>query len=91
MMLNQPVTFRGFKVFIEDDRPRMQLGHAVREFLTPEQIADHNEWMLKFFGTHNWLKDGEYVINEMFGMVHMNPRTYERFLASVKRLPSWPA
>lgn len=74
-----PMTMYGFKVYVQPDHPKMQLGEPVKEFLTPEQIADHNAWMLDFFGFTNSMKDGQYVVSEVFQFVSMNPRTYEQF------------
>ena len=77
--LHQPQTCFGFKLIVQSDHPRMQLSEPVKQYLTPEQIADHNDWMLRFFGTTNMLKDGAYVIAEQAGFVTKNPRTYEQF------------
>lgn len=74
------VTFGGYRVFVSPDLPRMQLGERVKEFLTPEQIADHNAWMLQFFGTSNLLGDDVVLRDDMFMALHMNPRVYPKFI-----------
>jgi hypothetical protein len=84
--LQQPATFNGLKVYVQPDQPRMQLGEPVKQYLTPEQIADHNAWMRGFFGVTNMLPDGQYVLSEQFGFVSMNPRTYEQFRKAMRHV-----
>lgn len=74
-------SFHGYKIIVTPDRPKMQLSPRVREVLTPAQIADHNAWMLQFFGTTNLLEDGVTWFDEGIGsdgkLIMMNPRTHE--------------
>lgn len=74
-----PMTFQGFKVYVQPDQPKMQLSERVKEVLKPEHIADHNAWMLRFFGTTNLLADDQTLLSKQFGFVSMNQRTYEKF------------
>jgi hypothetical protein len=77
--MEAPMTMYGLKVYVQPDQPKMQLGEPVKQYLTPAQIADHNAWLLRFFGTTNMVPDGQYLLSEQFGFVSMNPRTYEQF------------
>jgi hypothetical protein len=76
-------TLYGFRVIVASDVPKLQLGEPVKQYLTPEQIADHNAWMRDFFGTTNRLRDGEVVTSHASRSFHMNPRTYQQLTQAV--------
>lgn len=88
MLKNGPIYCLGHRIVVTPDRPKMQLSERVKEVLTPAQIADHNAWMLEFFGTDNLLNDGAYypVDYDDAGnpMMLMNPRTYARMVEAAK-------
>lgn len=72
-------TIRGIKIEIAPDIiPKMQLGEAVREFLTEDFIIETNRWMAEFFGCTSMLKDGEIYHNVPDGVLYMNSRTWKQ-------------
>lgn len=77
----QKGTMYGMRITLTPDTPKMQLGKEVCEYLTPAMIADHNQWLLNFFGVTNALADGDAAItgNDMY----MNPRTYQMMRKAV--------
>lgn len=67
-----PYRYSGMKVFVLPDHPKMRLGPG--DYVTPAFRAEIDAWLLDFFGTTNFLGDGE-VIQTPFGL-HMNPHTF---------------
>lgn len=84
-------SYLGYAITVTPDftveHPRMQLGVAVCEFLTPAMVEDHNAWLREFFGTYvtieNIVPDGEATVDKVNKVVYMNPRTYAAFRNAV--------
>lgn len=73
----------GMPVYVAPEFPKVKLNYKVRtkygdefEFLTKEQQAETDAWLLATFGTASAVPEGTaYVMNSMFGQgVHFNPR-----------------
>lgn len=79
-----PGMLYGMRITLTPDTPKMQLGGAVREYLTPAMIADHNQWMLEFFGVDNVLADGDAAIVK--DCMYMNPRTYQQLRRTIDKV-----
>jgi hypothetical protein len=78
--------FNGIRVFVSPDVPKMQLSKDCP--VTDDYRADTNAWMIRFFGTTNLLKDGEfYRIYEgtVDDQIICNPRTYAKLQEALKK------
>lgn len=68
-------------IIVVPDQPKFQISPECP--LTPEFRAEMNAWCLSFFGTTNYIADGEIISsNTTFGkFMYANPRTYARIKA----------
>jgi hypothetical protein len=71
----------GLKVVVSCERPRYRLPDGLP--LPPDFRAEFNAWALEFFGTWNLLPDGQVLIEERRGIVHMNARTLAAMKAAM--------
>lgn len=82
---NDKLTFRGCRVLISPDHPKMQLSEDCP--VTPEFRKEMNAWMRDFFGVNNLIPDGQFLHCRDFaghnahgGFITMNIRTYRQFV-----------
>lgn len=67
----------GYKVIISPDVPKMRLAEG--DYVTPAFRDEIDAWLLSFFGTTNFITDGNTIVSEMDNKIWMNPRTYINF------------
>jgi hypothetical protein len=74
--------FNGMKVIVTpwlDNVPRMQLSEKVKEYLTPDVIAETNRWMLEFFGTKS-----EILVLQESNAIMMGPKSHAKLVSQTQ-------
>lgn len=60
----------GFKIYIKNPVPKMQLSWHVP--VTPEFRKEVNDWMAAFFGYHPDILDGNIIMDSVNKAIYMN-------------------
>jgi hypothetical protein len=68
------IMITGFDVIVTPDLPKMKLAQG--DYVTPAFRQEIDEWLLSFFGTTNFITDGNTIVSEVSNKIWMNPRTY---------------
>lgn len=73
-------------IIVVPDQPKFQISSDCP--LTPEFRAEMNAWCLSFFGTTNYIPDGQVISSTTDGgkFLYANPRTYANLKATFDKL-----
>ena len=74
--------FYGRRAYLTPQVRRMRPSPAFQMLQSPELVAETDRWMAEFFGYSELVPDGQVLLNEVAGTVHMNVNTYRQLRAA---------
>lgn len=76
--------YAGRRVYLTPHVRGMTPSPAFQMLQSPELVAETDRWMLEFFGFKELVPDGQVLVNEMAGTLHMNANTYRKLRAKLE-------